>query len=56
MVGDREVSCTYPRFIRGPAGELIFAYRDGRSGNGADIYNVYDVPAVRPPGTKNCSR
>jgi len=47
MVGDREDHCTYPRFLRGPQAELLFAYRDGRSGNGADIYNTYDVQAGR---------
>lgn len=45
MVGDSEDRCTYPRFIHGPAGELIFAYRQGRSGNGVDYYNVYDPAA-----------
>ena len=45
MVGDRETRCTYPRFIDGPGHELIFAYRDGQSGNGADIYNRYDPAA-----------
>jgi len=43
MVGDRESSATYPRFFPGPSGELIFAYRDGRSGNGADVYDQYDA-------------
>ena len=42
MVGREERRCTYPRFFRGPAGELIFTYRDGGSGNGNQIYNVYD--------------
>jgi len=43
MVGRRETRCTYPRFIRGPKDELIFTYRDGGSGRGARLYNVYDV-------------
>lgn len=43
MVGQREKRCTYPRFLRGPRNELIFTYRDGGSGNGDQIYNVYDV-------------
>lgn len=43
MTGQRENRCTYPRFLNGPKGELIFAYRDGSSGNGSDVYNVYDV-------------
>ena len=46
MVGRDEKRCTYPKFLRGPADELIFTYRDGGSGNGNQIYNVYD-PASR---------
>lgn len=42
MTGVREDSATYPCFFRGPNQELIFTYRDGRSGNGDQIYNVYD--------------
>jgi hypothetical protein len=41
MVGAREASATYPRFLQGPNHELVFAYRDGRSGQGDDIYNLY---------------
>ena len=43
MIGREESRCTYPRFMRGPADELIFTYRDGGSGNGNQIYNVYDT-------------
>lgn len=42
MVGDRETRCTYPQFLRGPGNEVLFTYRDGRSGSGDQIYNVYD--------------
>lgn len=42
MVGERESRCTYPRFMRGVNNEFIFTYRDGSSGNGDQIYNVYD--------------
>ena len=42
MTGVRENRCTYPVFIRGADGEFIFRYRDGGSGNGIEIYNVYD--------------
>ena len=42
MVDREEDRCTYPRFMDGPAGELIFTYRDGASGRGNQIYNVYD--------------
>lgn len=43
MVGEREGKVTYPKFIRGAGGELLFCYRDGSSGNGEEIYNVYDT-------------
>lgn len=43
MVGRQEGRCTYPKFIKGIKGEFIFTYRDGGSGNGNQIYNVYDV-------------
>jgi len=42
MVGRNEQRCTYPRFLRGADDELLFTYRDGRSGNGDQIWNVYD--------------
>ena len=41
MVGRNEKRCTYPRFLRGTAGELIYVYRDGGSGNGSRYFNVY---------------
>jgi BNR repeat-containing family member len=44
MVGSNEQSCTYPQFIHGPSGDFVYAYRDGVSGNGNYIFNVYDVP------------
>ncbi|MCK4292227.1 MAG: BNR repeat-containing protein [Planctomycetes bacterium] len=47
MVGREEKRCTYPKFFEGAAGELIFTYRDGGSGNGNQIYNVYDAKAKR---------
>jgi len=42
MTGNEEKRTTYPRFFNGPRNELIFTYRDGSSGNGNQIYNVYD--------------
>jgi len=45
MVGRREDRCTYPKFLRGPENTLIFNYRDGGSGNGVRIYNVYNLDA-----------
>jgi hypothetical protein len=43
MIGANEASCTYPQFFQGPTGGLVFAYRDGSSGNGNYIFNTYDV-------------
>ena len=43
MTGRNEKRCTYPRFLRGARGELIFTYRDGSSGNGDQVFNVYDL-------------
>jgi len=42
MVGNREQRVTYPRFYSGPDGELLFCYRDGSSGNGDNLINVFD--------------
>lgn len=41
MTGANEGSCTYPEFFIGPGGDLVFAYRDGGSGNGNHIFNRY---------------
>ncbi|MBI5770461.1 MAG: BNR repeat-containing protein [Verrucomicrobia bacterium] len=43
MTGDRETRCTYPVFFNNQAGDLVFRYRDGSSGNGSDLYNIYDA-------------
>jgi hypothetical protein len=45
MTGEREQECTYPKFLKNQSGELIFNYRDGSSGDGDQIYNIYDVQA-----------
>jgi hypothetical protein len=45
MVGPNEASATYPEFFSGPEGNLIYAYRDGGSGNGNHIFNAYDAEA-----------
>ncbi len=42
MTGQNEQSCTYPNFMRDANNRLIFKYRDGGSGNGNDLYNVYN--------------
>ena len=43
MIGTLEGSITYPVFIKGLAGQLIFQYRDGGSGSGTTIWNAYDL-------------
>jgi hypothetical protein len=43
MVGTNETRCTYPHFMNTREGELIFHYRDGASGSGNEIYNLYDT-------------
>ena len=41
MTGTNENRCTYPRFAKTREGELLFHYRDGSSGSGNEIYNIY---------------
>ena len=43
MVGRDENSVTYPIFLRGPNNELIYTYRSGVSGNGNQIYDIYNL-------------
>lgn len=41
MTGELENRVTYPVFMNGPDGGLIFTYRHGQSGDGIQVYNVY---------------
>ena len=43
MVGTEEKRTTYPHFMRTKEDELLYHYRDGGSGNGNEIYNIYSV-------------
>jgi len=43
MTGNNENKVTYPRFMTDRKGRLIFHYRDGGSGNGNEIYNIYST-------------
>lgn len=43
MTGIDESCITYPSFMESPDSNLIFHYRSGESGNGSEIYNIYDV-------------
>jgi hypothetical protein len=44
MTGENESRVTYPEFLLGPSpeSELVFTYRDGGSGNGNQIYNIWN--------------
>jgi hypothetical protein len=42
MVGENEKRCTYPHFMLTKEDEILFHYRDGGSGNGNEIYNIYN--------------
>jgi len=64
MVGTEEKRTTYPHFMLTKEGELLYHYRDGGSGNGNEIYNVYscetkswsrmlDVPLTDGQGLMN---
>ena len=43
MTGVNEQLVTYPAFLRGAKNELLFTYRDGRSGNGNQMFDAYDL-------------
>lgn len=43
MTGSNEQSVSYPEFYRLPNGNLLFFYRDGRSGQGNMVINHYDI-------------
>ena len=43
MTGANETHCTYPIFLRDTNDDLLFTYRDGRSGSGNQLYNIYDT-------------
>ena len=43
MTGRREEQVTYPQFYSLPGGDLLFVYRDGRSGNGDVLLDRFDV-------------
>ncbi len=64
LIGTNEEKCTYPNFMLTKDGELLFHYRDGSSGNGKEIYNIYscenkswsrmlDVPLTDGQGLMN---
>ena len=42
LLGRDEDAVTYPTFVDGPDGDLVFGYRDGGSGDGRRLLNAYD--------------
>jgi hypothetical protein len=42
MTGKNEDRTTYPHFMLTKEGELLYHYRDGGSGNGNEIFNIYN--------------
>ena len=47
MVGSEEQRTTYPHFMLTKEGELLYHYRDGSSGNGNEIYNIYSTESKK---------
>ncbi|WP_321519429.1 BNR repeat-containing protein [uncultured Bacteroides sp.] len=47
MTGKEEDVTTYPEFMYGPKGEILFHYRYGRSGNGYEVFNVLNVSSQK---------
>jgi hypothetical protein len=43
MTGQHEDRVTYPQFFSLPGGDLLFLYRDGRSGQGSLVLDRYDT-------------
>ena len=43
MTGEFEENVTYPRFLYNNEGDLLFLYRDGSSGDGRRLINIYDT-------------
>ena len=64
MVGKEENSTTYPEFLRTIDGEILFHYRQGESGSGYEVYNIWrpnimswerflDTPMIDGKGLRN---
>ncbi|MBG6248000.1 MULTISPECIES: BNR repeat-containing protein [Symbiopectobacterium] len=47
MTGERENRVTYPVSFKDNQGRLLFRYRDGCSGNGDDLYKIFDSDTQR---------
>jgi hypothetical protein len=47
IINEKENKVSYPEFYRLPAGDLLFFYRDGGSGNGNLVLNRYDIKSKK---------
>jgi len=47
MTGSLEMAVSYPEFYRFANGDLLFAYRDGGSGNGNLVLNKFDLKSKK---------
>ncbi len=47
MIGRNEHHVTYPEFYLLPSGNLLFIYREGKSGKGNVVVNTYDTSSKR---------
>lgn len=45
MTGKEETRTTYPQFMQNGDGDMVFHYRFGGSGDGFEVYNIYDPAA-----------
>ena len=45
--GPAEEQVTYPHFFNGPDGRLYFKHRYGTSGNGVELYKVFDAKTLK---------
>ncbi|NRA39557.1 MAG: BNR-4 repeat-containing protein [Planctomycetes bacterium] len=43
LIGSQEDRCTYPAFLNTKEGDLVFHYRDGSSGDGCEVYNLFSA-------------
>jgi hypothetical protein len=47
MLGAEEDNTTYPHFLKTNSGDLLFHYRYGWSGNGYEVYNIWDPQTLK---------
>lgn len=52
MTGSGEDAVTYPRFATMPNGDVLFGYRNGRSGAGETRFKIFDGASWRDPSDR----